>query len=164
LRCTVGGSEREEMEMPRVEEEIVIDRPTEDVFEFVTTPENDLEWFSPAVERARESEGPIDVGSRIRAVDKFLGRRIESTLEVTEHMPSTRSSIRLEGPMAARGTYVLEPAGTGTRFKWILEAESGLGGLYLGRITDPLVTFMFRRRIKSDLRRLKDRLEGRTQK
>jgi hypothetical protein len=58
---------------------------------------------------------------------------------------------------------VLEPAGTGTRFKWILEAESGLGGLYLGRITDPLVTFVFRRRIKSDLRRLKDALEGRTQ-
>jgi hypothetical protein len=26
------------------------------------------------VERQRESEGPIEVGSRIRAVDKFLGR------------------------------------------------------------------------------------------
>jgi carbon monoxide dehydrogenase subunit G len=164
VRCTVGRDEREEMEMPRVEEEIVIDRPPEDVFAFVTTPENDLEWLSTAVERQREGEGPIDVGSRIRAVDKFLGRRIESTFEVTEHMPSTRSSIRLEGPMAARGTYVLEPAGAGTRFRWILDAESGLGGLYLGRITDPLVTFVFRRRIKSDLRRLKGTLEGQSQK
>jgi carbon monoxide dehydrogenase subunit G len=151
------------MVMPHVEEEIVIDRPPEDVFAFVTTPENDAEWFSTAVERQRETEGPIDVGSRIRAVDKFLGRRIESTLEVTEHMPSTRSSIRLEGPMAARGTYVLEQAGAGTRFKWILDADPGLGGLYLGRISDPLVTFVFRRRIKSDLGRLKERLESRSQ-
>jgi carbon monoxide dehydrogenase subunit G len=152
------------MEMPRVEEEIVIDRPPEEVFPFVTTPENDLEWLSTAVERQREAEGPIEVGSRIHAVDKFLGRRIESTLEVTEHQPSTRSTIRLEGPISAKGTYVLEPAGAGTRFRWILDAEPGLGGLYLGKITDPLVTFVFRRRIKSDLRRLKGTLEGQSQK
>jgi carbon monoxide dehydrogenase subunit G len=149
--------------MPRVEEEIVIDRPPEDVFTFVTTPENDLQWFSTAVERQRESEGPIDVGSRIRAVDKFLGRRIESMLEVTEHVPSTRSTIRLDGPISASGTYALEPANGGTRFRWIMDADAGLGGLYLGRVTDPLVTFVFRRRIRSDLSRLKSTLESRPQ-
>src|SRR5919197_4813183 len=147
--------------MPRVEEEIVIDRPPEEVFAYVTTPENDLEWTSIAVERRREGDGPIDVGSRIRAVDKFLGRRIESTLVFTEHAPSTRSAVRLEGPIAANGAYVLEPAGTGTRFRWSLEAEPGLGGLFLGKVTDPLVTFIFRRRIRGDLRRLKDVLETR---
>jgi carbon monoxide dehydrogenase subunit G len=149
--------------MPRVEEEIVIDRPPEEVFAYVTTPENDLEWVSIAVERRRAGDGPIDVGSRIQAVDKFLGRRIESTLVVTEHAPSTRSAVRLEGPIAANGAYVLEPAGTGTRFRWSLEAEPGLGGVFLGRATDPLVTFVFRRRIKGDLRRLKDVLERRSQ-
>jgi carbon monoxide dehydrogenase subunit G len=147
--------------MPRVEEEIVIDRPPEDVFAFVTDPENDREWVSTAVERQREKEGPIGVGSRIRAVDKFLGRRIESTLEVTEHEPNTRSAIRLEGPISASGTYVLEPENGRTRFRWVLDAEAGLGGLYLGRVTDPLVTFIFRRRIRSDLRRLKGALERR---
>jgi uncharacterized protein YndB with AHSA1/START domain len=48
--------------MPRVEEEIVIDRPPEDVFAFVTTPENDREWISTAVERHRETEGPVTAG------------------------------------------------------------------------------------------------------
>jgi carbon monoxide dehydrogenase subunit G len=146
--------------MPRVDEEIVIDRPPEDVFEFVTTPEKDLEWISTAVERRREAEGPIDVGSKVRAVDKFLGRRIESTLEVTEHEPPNRSSIELRGQINARGTYIVEPAGDGTRFRWSLEADPGLGGLYLGRITDPLVTWVFRRRIQGDLRRLKSALES----
>jgi carbon monoxide dehydrogenase subunit G len=145
--------------MPHVEEEIVIERPPEDVFAFVTTPENDHEWVSTAVERQREKEGPIEIGSRIRAVDKFLGRRIESTLEVTEHEPNTRSAIRLEGPISARGSYLLEPMDGRTRFRWILDADAGLGGLYLGRVTDPLVTFVFRRRVRSDLRRLKDALE-----
>ena len=146
--------------MPRVEEEIVIARTPEDVFAFVTTPENDLDWVSTAVERRRESDGPIGVGSKIRAVDKFLGRRIESTLEVTEHAPPNRSSIRLQGPISASGTYALEPAGAGTRFRWSLDAEPGLGGLFLGRITDPLVTFIFQRRIRGDLRRLKETLES----
>src|ERR687887_1888592 len=100
------------MDMPRVEEEIIINRPPEDVFAYVTTPENDLEWVSTAVERRRESDGPIDVGSKIKAVDKFLGRRIESTLEVTEHAPPNRSSILLQGPISAIGTYAIEPAVT----------------------------------------------------
>jgi carbon monoxide dehydrogenase subunit G len=146
--------------MPRVEEETVINRPPKDVFNFVTAPENDLQWVSTAVERRRESEGEIGVGSKIRAIDKFLGRRIESTLEVTEHDPPRRSSIELRGQISARGTYALEPAGTGTRFRWSLEADPGLGGLYLGRITDPLVTWVFRRRIQGDLRRLKSVLES----
>lgn len=145
--------------MPRVEEEIMIDRPPEQAFAFVTTPENDHEWISTAVERQREKEGPIEVGSRIRAVDKFLGRRIESVLEVTEHEPSSRSTIQLRGPINARGSYVLEPVDGGTRFRWTLDADAGLGGLYFGRITDPLVTFAFRRRVRSDLRRLKGALE-----
>jgi carbon monoxide dehydrogenase subunit G len=145
--------------MPRVEEEIVIDRPPEEVFAFVTTPENDGQWVSTAVERQREKEEPIGVGSRIRAVDKFLGRRIESTLEVTQHEPGARSTIRLQGPINAQGSYVLEPVDSGTRFRWTLEADPGLGGLFLGRITDPLVTWVFRRRVQGDLRRLKAALE-----
>jgi uncharacterized membrane protein len=147
--------------MPRVEEDILIGRPAEEVFAFVTAPENDRQWSSTAVERRVESEGPIKVGSRIHAVDKFLGRRIESTFEVTEHEPSRRSAIRfVSGPIRAEGTYTLEPSNGGTRFRWALEAPPGLGGVYLGRVTDPLVTWMFRRRVQGDLRKLKEVLES----
>jgi hypothetical protein len=147
--------------MPKVDESIVIDRPAEEVFEFVTTPENDPLWTSTAVERAREGDEPIRVGSRIRAVDKFLGRKLESTFHVTDYEPSRRSSVRIDGPVKAQGSYVLEPTDGGTRFHWTMDAERGLGGLYLGRITDPLVTVIFRRRIRGDLRRLKEVLEQR---
>jgi hypothetical protein len=147
--------------MPRVEETIAIEQPPERVFAFVTTPENDHLWVSTALERRRESQGPIRVGSRIRAVDTFLGRRIESVFEITEHEPNARSSIRLEGPIAARGSYILEPLDGRTLFRWVLEADPGLGGLYLGKVTDPLVTFLCRRRLRFDLRRLRDVLEQR---
>ncbi len=145
--------------MPRVEEKIAIEQPPEKVFAFVTTPENDHLWVSTAVERRREPPGAIHVGSRIRAVDKFLGRRIESVFEITEHEPDARSSIRLEEPIRARGTYIIEPLNGRTLFRWILEADPGLGGLYLGRVTDPFVTILFRRRLRFDLRRLRDVLE-----
>jgi uncharacterized membrane protein len=147
--------------MPRVEEEIIIQRPPEDVFAFTTAPENDRLWSSTAVERRVESDGPIQVGTRIKAVDKFLGRRIESTFEVTEHEPNRRSAIKfVSGPVRAEGTYTFEPASGGTRFRWTLQAPPGLGGLYLGRVTDPLVTWIFRRRLQRDLRRLKEVMEG----
>jgi uncharacterized protein YndB with AHSA1/START domain len=146
--------------MPRVEEEIVIDRPPEQVFAFVTAPENDRLWSSTAVSRNVESDRPVEVGTRINAVDNFLGRRIESTFEVTEHEPNRRSTIRfVSGPIRAVGTYTLEPTNGGTRFHWVLEAPPGLGGLYLGRVTDPLVTWIFRRRLRRDLRQLKAVLE-----
>jgi carbon monoxide dehydrogenase subunit G len=146
--------------MPRVEESITIKRPADEVFDFVTTPENDSLWTSTAVERRRETEGPINVGSRIRAVDKFLGRKIESTFEVTEHEPGRRSSVQLSGPVSATGSYILEPMNGATRFRWVMDAEPGLGGVFLGRVTDPIVTFLFRRRLRFDLRRLKEVLEG----
>jgi hypothetical protein len=147
--------------MPRVEEKIMIEQSPEEVFAFVTTPENDHLWVSTAVERHRESQGPIGIGSRIRAVDRFLGRRVESVFEITEHEPNTRSSIRLEGPIVARGSYLLEPLDGRTLFRWILDADPGLGGLYLGKVTDPLVTLLFRRRLRFDLRQLKHVLEAR---
>lgn len=147
--------------MPRVEEEIIIRRPPEDVFAFATAPENDRLWSSTAVERRVESDGPVQVGTRINAVDKFLGRRIESTFEVTEHEPNRRSAIKfVSGPVRAEGTYTFEPASGGTRFRWALQAPPGLGGLYLGRVTDPPVTWIFRRRLRRDLRRLKEVMEG----
>ncbi len=147
--------------MPRVEESVVLERPADEVFAFVTTPENDHLWSSTAVERSRESDEPIRVGSRIRAVDKFLGRRIQSTFEVTEHEPPRRSSIRIHGPLGASGSYVLDPEDGRTRFRWILDAEAGLGGLYLGRLTDPVVVMIFRRRLRRDLRRLQEALARR---
>ena len=146
--------------MPRVEESVTINRSADEVFDFVTTPENDSMWTSTAVERRRETEGPINVGSRIKAVDKFLGRKIESTFEVTEHEPGRRSSVRLSGPVSATGSYILEPMNGATRFRWVMDAERGLGGVFLGRITDPVVTFLFRRQLRFNLRRLKEVLEG----
>lgn len=101
------------------------------------------------------------MGTRISAVDKFLGRRIESTFEVTEHEPDRRSAIRfVQGPVRAVGSYTLEPTNDGTRVRWLLEAPAGLGGLYLGRVTDALVTWIFRRRLRRDLRQLKAVLEA----
>lgn len=148
--------------MPRIEESVIIERPVEELFGFLTAPENDLLWVSAAVERQIESEGPIGVGTRIRFVDRVAGRRIEWRAEVTEYEPNVRTRIRsISGPMRVQGGKTFEPAQGGTRLTIELEAGSPIGAL-LGKLSDPFATRMLRRQIRADLARLKSVLEGRS--
>ncbi len=48
------------------ERSILINRPAEQVFRFVSDPVNDLKWHSPVVEVTRTSEGPNGLGSTFR--------------------------------------------------------------------------------------------------
>jgi hypothetical protein len=105
FRVAKGGG------MPRVEESIVLERPAEEVFAFVTTPENDHLWSSTAVERSRDSEEPLGVGSRIRAIDKFLGRRIESTLVDTDPWPIRRDRQLRPRPGGRANPLPVDPGG-----------------------------------------------------
>ena len=62
-------------DMNGFEVSVVIDRPMDRVWEFLNSPENELLWQSSAVERVLLTDGPLRKGSRIREVDRFLGRR-----------------------------------------------------------------------------------------
>jgi hypothetical protein len=98
------------------------------------------------------------VGTTYRSVSKFLGRRIETTFEVTEHHPPHKQCIRVtSGPIPAVGCYLLDPAdGDSTRFRQTLEAEAG--GFF--RLAEPLVARAFRRQMQADMATLKDLLEA----
>ncbi|MBA2536713.1 MAG: SRPBCC family protein, partial [Actinobacteria bacterium] len=63
--------------MVRVEDSIVVARPIEDVFDYLTDPETLPEWQGSALEARVEGEGPMRAGSRVLERRKFLGRRLE---------------------------------------------------------------------------------------
>ncbi len=142
----------------REEHSVVIDRPVEEVFAFATDPNNDPLWQSTSLETEQTSEGPLDVGATLRNTSKFLGRRIESTLEVTENEPPHKQCIRItSGPIPGSGCYLFEPAdGVSTRFTQIFEAE--VGGFF--RLAEPLVGRALRRQMQADMETLKDLLES----
>ena len=76
--------------MTKLEASVVINRPTEEVFAFVTDIEKLPQWMSELVEAKQTSEGPMGVGTTMSAVASPLGRRAESTQEVTEYEPPAK--------------------------------------------------------------------------
>ena len=142
----------------RQEHSVVINRPVEEVFAFVTDPNNDPLWQSTSLETEQISEGPVDVGATFRNISKFLGRRIESTYEVTENEPPHRQCVRItSGPIPGSGCYLFESAdGGSTRFTQTFEAE--VGGFF--KLAEPLVGRAIRRQMEADMATLKDLLES----
>jgi uncharacterized protein YndB with AHSA1/START domain len=135
---------------------ITIDRPLEEVWEYVVDPANDPVWQGPVVEVLSGTEGPIEVGSEIQEVTQFLGRRFDITFEVTEHEPMTRSAVRSKaGPVAMQGTYRFEPVDGGTRFS--MEGETNAHGLF--KLAEPVFARMARREWATCCEQLKDILE-----
>ena len=141
----------------REELSVVIDRPMEEVFAFATEPENEPLWQSTSLETEQTSGGPVGVGTTFRNTSKFLGRRIDSTYEVTENEPPRRQCVRAtSGPIPGSGCYLFEPAEGGTRFTQRFEAE--IGGFF--RLAEPLVGRAIRRQMDVDMATLKDLLEA----
>jgi uncharacterized protein YndB with AHSA1/START domain len=142
----------------REEHTVVIDRPVEEVFDFATDPNNDSLWQSTTLETEQTSEGAVDVGTTFRNTTKFLGRRIESTSEISENEPPHKQCIKItSGPIPGSGCYLFESADDGsTRFTQTFEAE--VGGFF--RLAEPVVGRAIRRQQEADMATLKDLLEA----
>ena len=143
----------------RVEESVEIDRPPEEVFEYVADPENLPEWSGIVLEVHKEDpQRELREGERFTTVAKFLGRRFETPMEVTAHEPPRRHSDRSTGgPFEQEYTFVLEEtAGGGTRLTEVAEGEPG--GFF--RLVGPLLEMAGRRQFRADLGNLKDLLEA----
>ncbi len=104
-----------------------------------------------------EREGELEVGSRFTEVREFMGRRVESMMEVTSLEPERDFSFRVvKGPVPFAVRHLLAPAGEGTRLT--LQGEGEPGGFF--KLAGPLVGRAVKRQSAADLARLKEVLEG----
>jgi uncharacterized membrane protein len=143
--------------LKRYEHSIEIERPVEEVFDFISRPENFPLWQESLLEIRREAEGPLRVGSEVTEVRSFMGRRMETTWTCTEHEPCERSSIEEdEGLVPFKGTFELEALGGSTLFTWTVETP-GPRGI---KVPGAIVGRMVRRQLAVDSERLKELLEG----
>ncbi len=140
--------------MTKIEFSIDVQRPVDEVFAYLTDPANLPEWQSSAIEG--RLEGPMAKGVRFVEVRKFLGRRFESTLEVTEYDAPRRFAFRVvSGPVPFRAEHVLEPNDGGTRLSVVGEGESA--GFF--KVAEPLVIRQVERQTKNDFETFRDVLE-----
>jgi hypothetical protein len=75
--------------MIRFEVSTEIKRPLGEVFAYADDPTNLAEWNS-IVEESKASETPVRKGTKITTRARFLGRRVDSIAEVTEHVPNQK--------------------------------------------------------------------------
>ncbi len=130
--------------------EVVVRRDRDEVATFMTDPSNDIQWIGGLREAELLGERPVAVGSRVRRVAYFLGRRVEYVNEILA-LDGTQLDMRsVKAPFPMRITYRFDPEpGGGTA---VSNRVRG-GGL---RLLAPLV----RRNVQRDLERLRDVLEG----
>jgi uncharacterized membrane protein len=137
--------------MPTVEESVVIARPPEQVFSYVSNAQNLPVWDSSILKAEQVDSGPLQVGTRWRGVSKVLGRRFKWTTELVEFAPPTMTMSRsVEGKLSFTVTNTFQPEAGGTRFTYTVDAESGLGGIF-GRVADPVVEKAQRRTVRANL-------------
>lgn len=133
-----------------------IERPQEEVFDFLADPANDTKWRDSAVSSEWLTEGPTAVGSQLKSVDKLMGRKIESTSEITAYDPPNKYGQKtLGGPVPFEFSITLEPEGSGT--KLTMDGQAEVGGFF--KLAEGLVGKQLEKQIETDFNGLKRVLE-----
>jgi uncharacterized protein YndB with AHSA1/START domain len=143
----------------KVENEVEIARPPEEVFEFLADGEKLPEWMRDFKSVEKTSDGPVGKGTkykyRLSKPDKV------STFEYVDFEPGRRAAW--EGPpvktgpggLAPRGRFELEPTRDGTK---VLAAYEPEPHGYM-KVMGPVVAYTLRKDSARDLERLKEILE-----
>jgi uncharacterized protein YndB with AHSA1/START domain len=134
-----------------------INKPIQQVFDFVSKPENDFQWQYGTLKTARLSEGVNNSRTFFRSLGHLMGRRNLSTFEVTEYLPNNKYSINsLSGPLHSRTSYTFETAKGGTKINVSIQAN--VVNFY--HLEESLVEKSLKKQLKENLALLKNLLES----
>jgi uncharacterized membrane protein len=141
--------------MPVIDETVTVPAPVPTVFSYLVDGENLPAWDSSIIECTRVA-GPaeIAVGTRYAGVSRIMGKRLPWTTEVVEHTPGRSATSRsVEGSLSFTATYEVEAVPGGTRVRYLLQADSGLGGAF-GKVMEPLVEKAQTKVVRANLQHL----------
>ncbi len=137
--------------------EIVINRPRDVVAVYAANPTNAPEWYVNIDSVEWKTAPPVQVGSRMAFVARFLGRRLAYTYEIIDLVPGERLVMRTaQGPFPMETTYTWEDVGDSfTRMTLRNRGEpSGFS-----KVSAPLMAAAMRRANRKDLVALKRLME-----
>ncbi len=144
--------------MVDVVSEIEIGRPREEVAEYACDPDTATAWYRNIEAVEWRSPRPVEVGSRIAFVARFLGRRLAYTYEVRALVAGERFVMSTaEGPFPMETTYTFEDAAGGATRMTLRNRGEPSG---FARVSAPMMARAMGRANRADLRRLKEILEG----
>ena len=143
--------------MIKIEKSVLINRPQQEVFDFVTDLSNDSKWQA-SIETVRQiSDGPTGVGSTFRYETKLLGRKSETEIQLTSYDPPNGASVKgINGPVPFENTYKFETQNGGTLLTFTGQAE--IGGFF--KIAEGLAGKQIEKQMDADAAALKNLLEA----
>ena len=130
------------------------------VSEFAACPDNAPRWYVNIKSVEWKTPRPLDIGSRIAFVAKFLGRRLVYTYEILTFVPGEHLVMRTtEGPFPMETEYVWSPTSGGSSRMTLRNRGTPSG---FSRLVAPFMARAMRHANEKDLARLKQILEKRT--
>ena len=127
------------------------------VASYVVDNRNDPAWIGGISESELLGDPPITVGSRVRRVASFMGRRIEYVNKVTRLDQASVLEMRsVKSPFPMHITYAFEDV-SGGRTRASVRVQGDPSALY--RLAGPLLSRQVKKNVQADLERLKDIVE-----
>ena len=141
--------------MIKVEESIFIQKPVEDVFNFIMAEGNYSRCHSDVTELIEI--GPRNmVGSRFVEVRRFMGQEMHNTLVITEFVPNQKWAAKgIKGPLHCNVRITCERSNGGTKFTTCFEGEAN--GIF--KTAEEIVADELAKSIEYDEAKLKEMLE-----
>ena len=143
--------------MSKVETSIIINRPLEEVFAYLSDLRNASQWQSGVLEVRQTPDSPGGRGTKVTLVRTFMGRKFGLTSEIIEYEPNTKLTFKsTSGPVPTEGSYLFESTAEGTKFTAQIEVQPG--GFFA--LAEPLFARSLRRNLEAALGDAKDLLES----
>jgi carbon monoxide dehydrogenase subunit G len=144
--------------MARLEASVLINKPIQDVFTFLSSAENHAKFIPGMVEFEKTSPGPFgQVGTTARGMRRDLGYKWDVLYEITEVKPNATLGMKgIMGPISFIDGYVLQPHNSGTRVNFWLELT--LTGL--AKLAQPFIFLIGRTHAGETLANLKKEIEA----
>ena len=142
----------------RVEESIEINRPLQEVFNYVSDVGNYPAWMADALEVRKDTAGPLHKSDRFALAIKSVGLRFDTPYERTSYEANRRYTDRaVGGPVPnQRWECTFQEVPGGTRLSRAVEAE--MSGIL--KLLEPIQKRSAERGLRRDLQTLKDVLES----
>ena len=133
-----------------------ISRPPQEVFDFITTPDNASKVVQSVKSMVQLTEGPVRVGSRYRETRLMRGKEEHAELEVVAYEPNQNYAVKnLTEGIETVYQYAFHPEANGTRVDLVCEVKAG----GVKKLMLPLVASILKKEDGDHLQRLKRVLE-----
>ena len=141
--------------MIKVEHSVLIHRPVQEVFDFVTAEGNYARWQAGVTDVIEG--GPRNmVGSNFTEVRKFMGQELRTTLELTAFESNAKWAAKvIKGPVPYEVTVTYEASNGGTKMTTRVEGEPK--GFF--KLAEGMVASQLEKSLAEDGQRLKEILE-----